>query len=350
MKARIAVTAAVVVIAATAAGGSFWKGRQESAQDPAPTPAAVASAKVIRADLAETKTLRGTLGYGSPRQIKGRQGTVTWLPRPGATIRRGEQIVRVDDRPVTVFYGDLPLYRNLTGPLMAGNDVAVVAQNLEALGYAVGDLGGKKTAPRFTEKLTAAVKSWQADTLRPVTGAIAVGDVVVLPGAVRVDSVAAQTGDDATAAILSVTPTKKIVTAQVELGELAMVRAGRTVSLALPDGGATPGKVTDVGTTLRSEAGTPDSPQTFAVTITPVDARKFASFDAGDVQVTITSKARKNVLVVPVGALLALSEGGYAVQLGDGRLVAVRTGMFSRGLVEVTGTGLTEGQSVVTTS
>ena len=58
----------------------------------------------------------------------------------------------------------------------------------------------------------------------------------------------------------------------------------------------------------------------------------------------------KDVLAVPVGALLALREGGYALQLPDGGLVAVQTGMFAEGLVEVSGAGLTEGLTVVTAS
>ena len=58
----------------------------------------------------------------------------------------------------------------------------------------------------------------------------------------------------------------------------------------------------------------------------------------------------EGVLAVPVGALVALSEGGYAVQPAGGGLVAVRIGMFAKGLVQVTGDGLAEGDAVVTTS
>lgn len=68
------------------------------------------------------------------------------------------------------------------------------------------------------------------------------------------------------------------------------------------------------------------------------------------VQVAFTAESHKGVLAVPVGALLALSEGGYAVQLSGGRLIAVKTGLFAKGMVEVTGTGLTAGTKVVTTS
>jgi len=56
---------------------------------------------------------------------------------------------------------------------------------------------------------------------------------------------------------------------------------------------------------------------------------------------------------VPVFALLAQSGGGYAVEVagpdGTHRLVPVSPGLFddATGLVEITGSGLSAGQSVV---
>jgi multidrug efflux system membrane fusion protein len=58
---------------------------------------------------------------------------------------------------------------------------------------------------------------------------------------------------------------------------------------------------------------------------------------------------REDVLTVPVAALLALREGGYGVEVVEGtstRIVAVDTGLFAGGRVEVTGEGLTEGMTV----
>ena len=55
------------------------------------------------------------------------------------------------------------------------------------------------------------------------------------------------------------------------------------------------------------------------------------------------------MLTVPVAALVALAEGGYGVEVVDGRrtrYVAVETGLFAGGRVEVTGDGLAEGMTV----
>ena len=60
-----------------------------------------------------------------------------------------------------------------------------------------------------------------------------------------------------------------------------------------------------------------------------------------------------DVLTVPVAALLALAEGGYAVEVvsdNQRQLVGVTTGLFAEGQVEITGNGITEGTVVVVPS
>jgi hypothetical protein len=52
------------------------------------------------------------------------------------------------------------------------------------------------------------------------------------------------------------------------------------------------------------------------------------------------------VLAVPVNALLALAGGGFALQPTNGSLIAVKTGLFANGMVEVTGTGVHAGLEV----
>jgi hypothetical protein len=71
--------------------------------------------------------------------------------------------------------------------------------------------------------------------------------------------------------------------------------------------------------------------------------------DQVPVSVEITDTVHRGVLAVPVGALLALAEGGYAVAVydhGTRTLIGVRTGVFDGGRVEVTGRGLHAGMRV----
>ncbi len=77
-----------------------------------------------------------------------------------------------------------------------------------------------------------------------------------------------------------------------------------------------------------------------------------AGLDEAPVEVEIIDDRAVDVLAVPVSALLALSEGGYAVEIDAGngttRLVAVEVGMYADGFVEVTTAELSAGDRVVT--
>ena len=68
------------------------------------------------------------------------------------------------------------------------------------------------------------------------------------------------------------------------------------------------------------------------------------------VDIEVISEKATDVLAVPVDALLALAEGGYAVQVertdGTARFVAVDIGKFADGLVAVSG-DLSEGDRVL---
>jgi hypothetical protein len=70
------------------------------------------------------------------------------------------------------------------------------------------------------------------------------------------------------------------------------------------------------------------------------------------VQVSLVTQSVRNVLAVPVTALLALAGGGYGVELagpnGRDRLVGVTTGLFANTLVEVSGPDIRAGLKVVT--
>jgi len=83
--------------------------------------------------------------------------------------------------------------------------------------------------------------------------------------------------------------------------------------------------------------------------VTIADQGALGSLDAAPVDVDLVSEERKDVLAVPVAALLALTDGGYGVEIVDGdttRVVAVKIGMFAAGRVEISGEGIAEGVTV----
>jgi hypothetical protein len=92
------------------------------------------------------------------------------------------------------------------------------------------------------------------------------------------------------------------------------------------------------------------------VGVTPSDPAATGRWDQAPVQVGITTATVRGALVVPVTALLAQSDGGYAVEVVDAtarkHLVPVSLGLFddADGQVQVTGSGLAAGQMVVIAS
>ncbi|MEV4820868.1 efflux RND transporter periplasmic adaptor subunit [Micromonospora sp. NPDC049274] len=353
--------ALVTVVVAVGAGVAVLTLRRDGADDAASAPPPVTTTTVTRTDLSDSRSLGGTLGFGPERVVKGAgEGVVTRLPKVGDTVARGKPLYRVDDRPVPVLFGDTPLFRTLDKPGLVGSDVRIVWDNLTALGYHTGSQptrakdGTKIGAGRalLTDTLMAAIKKWQQALGLEASGRIEVGQAVVLTGPVRVSAVKAVPGDPVAGELLAVTEKVKLVTVAVEATEVGTVRVGAPVTVTLPDSSEIPGRIASISHTVQGggpDAGAGQSgPPTVDVLVTPARAVDVAKLDAASVQVTFTTSTRKNVLTVPVGALVALREGGHALQLPDGGLLAVETGMFSRGLVEVSGTGVTEGLTVVT--
>lgn len=351
---RIAVVtvSTLVVIAVTGAVVLVLLNRTEP-----PAPAGrprVETTTVRKADLANTRSEPGMLGFGAQRVVKGTgTGVVTGLPAVGDVAKLGEPLFRVDDRPVPVFFGATPMFRTLGTPGMKGSDVAVVMDNLAELGYRPGRRPDDDAKAEFTPTVAKALKDWQADAGLEPTGTLDVGQVLVLDGPVRTAAVLAQLGDPVTGELFAVTATSRVVTLSMAIAEASSLAVDTPVTVVRPDGREIPAKVASVATATpesEAEGETGQGDQRMEVVVAPDSPADVADLDAAQVEVKITTETRKAVLVVPVEALMALREGGYAVQLPGGELRAVETGMYSRALVEISGPGITEGLTVVTAS
>jgi hypothetical protein len=275
---------------------------------------------------------------------------LTRLPTVGTIATRGESLYRVNDRPVPVFYGRTPLFRELGAAHVHGSDVAMVEANLAALGYVSGVPASERAV--MTPALRSALRRWQSKAGLPATGTLSAGQVAVVAGPVRVGSVQAQLGDPAAGQVMTVTSTTKVVTMAVDPTEANDLKAGVAVTVVRPDARHIRAKVTAVGTTVHGDApgggGDGNDAPKVNVTVTPLHSRDVAGLDAASVRVLVTAEKHPDVLAVPVGALLALREGGYAVQPPGGELMPVKTGMFARELVEISGPGIVAGLKVVT--
>jgi hypothetical protein len=349
------------VIAVAAVGVASYGFGGSEAPDPAVTGLPPATAQVTRTTLTQTEQLSGSLGYGDPVSLAARSGlgggggatgqdgqgggsgTITWLPAEGSTVKRGKPAYRVDNLPVPLLYGNLPLYRVLTSGV-SGPDVKQFERNLAALGY-----DGFTVDEDYTDATATAVREWQEDLGRDETGQVDADQVAYAPGAIRVASLTGHIGGAATAEVLTYTGTTRVVTLALDVAQQTLVKKGISATITLPDGRNVSGKVSSVGTVAHSadqgqgQGGGGDP--TIDVTITVPDQKALGTLDAAPVDITLVSSQRKDVLTVPVAALVALAEGGYGVQVVEGdsaRYVAVKTGMFAGGRVEVTGDGISE--------
>ncbi|GAA1420906.1 efflux RND transporter periplasmic adaptor subunit [Catellatospora coxensis] len=345
MRARYLVGGVAVLALATAAGLAVGLPGLSGETEPAAA-GPPETATVTRQSLADTETKSGTLGYGAEHTVGARSaGTVTWLAAEGAVIGRGKPLFRLDDQPVVLLYGALPAYRQLRDGV-EGADVKQLEQNLKALGY-----DGFTVDREFTAATASAVRQWQEDLGLPETGVVEPGRVVFAAGQARVDALSATVGDlvQPGTPILTRTGVDRAVVVELEVADERLAVPGATVEVELPDGKRVPGKVGAVQTVIAPGVNGADPTTNLEVTVSLTAKDAVQGFQQAAVDVDFTAETREGVLTVPVAALLALAEGGYGVEVVEGgasRIVAVRTGLFATGRVEVSGDGLAEGTVV----
>jgi hypothetical protein len=346
-----------VVVVVVAGAVSAWRAgvfapaaSSGSGQQGAPAPA---TAAVTRQDLSATTPVTATLGYAGSYTVRGQGGgTLTWLPPAGQVIRQGQVLYKTGNgSPVVLLYGSVPAWRTLDEGI-TGQDVTQLNHDLVKLGYAgranivaLGwDYYSWETAygvQRLEEHLG----------VSSPPGSLSLGQVTFEPGALRVATVTASLGGPASGPVLTATSDRHVVTILLDASQQSEVKAGDTVSITLPDGTTTPGVVSSVGT-VATTSGSGTNATTIPVQVKLADPKAPGTLDQAPVTVNITTASVKNVLAVPVGALLARSPGGYVVEVaGPGntrRYVPVRPGIFddTSGLVQVTG-ALAPGRRVV---
>lgn len=338
---RLVTGGAVVAILAT--GGTVAAMTLTGAESAPPTIPRPVTDRVTEQDLAETKTVSGQVGYGPPSSVTGQGGTLTWLPGAGTIVERGGVLYKVDEQPVVALYGVVPMYRDL-GRGSKGIDVRQLEENLRALGFTGFDVDDD-----YTETTARAVRQWQARLGLPKTGTVERGRVVFVSGAVRIAEQQGRLGGPAAGDVLSYTGGTLVVTADLDAADQRLAHAGDRVRVRLPGSGTTEATVATVETAPSGDAPGKDSP-TVRLTLTVADQQSLRGLDSGiPVDVDLVAERRGNVLTVPVTALLALAEGGFGVEVVDragSRIVAVETGLFASGRVEVRSPELTAGMAV----
>ncbi|MGY4643203.1 hypothetical protein [Cellulomonas sp. URHB0016] len=196
---------------------------------------------------------------------------------------------------------------------------------------------------------------------------------VLSAASIRVESVGARLGGPASGEILQWTGMTTFVQAPVTASQQSALAIGTTVQVTLPSGGQVQGTVASVGSTTAAAAaadgksgdgaktagdgaggtGAKDGSASAtkpALHVDVADQAAVAALAGSAVTVEVSTDVAEDALIVPVTALLALAEGGYAVERvtrgGHVELVGVKVGLIAEARVQVTGGKLKAGDRV----
>ena len=300
-----------------------------------------------------TVTVDDTFTYQTSQMVKAWQedigatedgvvdlGEVVFVPGPALVLDAQQLGATAGPNTATVTL--------LTGSSLSGSDVEQLETALSDLGFDPGAVDGT-----FTTETQQAVIDWQSSVGMDPDGVVNLGEIVYFPDEVRVASVNLTIGSAVNpgTAVLGTSSNQSVVAVDLSARDQGLLAEGDRVTVVLPNNVETPATVTYVAP-LATVTGTgPDAQTTFDILIALDDPSVAVGFDEAPVDVKVTTDQQLGAMSVPVGSLLALAEGGYAVEVdrGNGQtaLVAVDPGMYADGFVAVEAESLQPGDRVV---
>jgi hypothetical protein len=168
-------------------------------------------------------------------------------------------------------------------------------------------------------------------------------------------------------AVLQTTSTHLVVTVDLSASSQSEAVVGERLTVEMPAGNTVNGRITTVSPVAESSSGSGNgsnsgsgggggsgngnsggSTSTIPVTITLSGHHTGAGLDQAAVSVNFAQQRARNVLSVPVTALLAVAGGNFAVQPAakPHQLIPVSTGLFAAGYVQISGPGVYSGLQV----
>jgi hypothetical protein len=168
--------------------------------------------------------------------------------------------------------------------------------------------------------------------------------------------------------VLQTSSTQLVVTVDLDATKQSEAKVGEAVTVEMPNGNTVNGKITAVSSVAQSSSsgngngngngngsgngngngGNGSSGATIPVTIALRGHQTGGGLDQAAVSVNFEQAQARNVLSVPVTALLATGGGNYAVQAAavPHTLIPVTTGLFAAGYVQISGQGIYPGLQV----
>jgi Membrane-fusion protein len=340
---RIAVICTfITVIVAMTFGIWWWQpwGTGSATEEDSPQSSLI-TVPLERGSLFTSTRISGKLSFGEPAELPASSGMITALPDVGTEISLGQRVYECDGKPIVLMTGPRPFWRDLSVGVSDGEDVRQLQQNLADMGYYTGHVGTK-----FDKYTKAAIKEWQESLSLKRTGIFSLGDVVVTSASpIRIDRVTAGLGAVNAIPATYTSPTR-IVTAPLSPSQLGELETRQSVEVQLPDGSKTDGQITAV---LPSKPAVGDQEEVKPQVIITVKGAQDAP--SGDVRISIFHENTTDALVVPVSALIAISEDNYAVEVfqpnTDIIRVPVKIGKVVGTKAEIIAGDVNEGDQVV---
>ena len=183
--------------------------------------------------------------------------------------------------------------------------------------------------------------AWQAATGLPESGLADPGYYFEFPANRIVES-----HFDGDRLALSASTSRLEVSVVVAVADADEFEVDDQVTIELADESTVDGRVGDIGPV--EEADNPDGDSTVTVSIEVLATDDLIE---GTVTVSTIGDSVEGAVAVPTRALVALQEGGFAVEVvdgnGDATLTGVEIGAFDEGFVEITEGDLEPGDQVV---
>ena len=309
-------------------------------------------------------TVGSSVTAGSPLVV-GRQAQRKYLVSglSGATIDRqaaaggkvamGTVLFWSNGLPVIAVEGDAAatpvLSRALSVGVTDGIDVKLFEQALAAGGFTADST--LVVDDHFDAATATAATAWLASlgvTVDPASVVIPAGSFAVVPAGLSIGATLVPDGTvlPGDSVVMSLTAPSRQVTTTAPIDDTTFA-LGAKIDVQFPDATVQPGIVVAVGNVATNTSNTPGSTPSVTITISveniPTTVDTFVEIP---VTLRVVSASVPKAIVVPVSALVALKEGGYAVEVVAGKnpdgtnltkLVGVKPGLFTNGFVQVDG-------------
>lgn len=295
--------------------------------------------------------LGATLQYDDAREFAAAPGMITQLPVAGKQLNTGETVYEMDGRPVPLFHGPRPFWRQIGEGAADGPDVTQLEQNLKETGYFTGEADA-----HFDWYTKDAIQHWQVKALglsgEAATGVFDPSSVALASGApIRVKTVTAKLGETGVSPA-TYTGVALHLNATLTATQAATFKAGDKAQVTLPDNKTIDTTLTSVDQGGQAIGNEGQITQPSARIDFP-DQTTVAQYGPVTVQLLIPNANADNrkTLIVPVTALIAGTGTSWAVEVvRDGKVerLAVTIGTVANAQVQITGSdGLKVGDRVV---